>query len=112
MLRAVGVEIDLLRRLYIARRRIEKRINHNRDFYICSFSNQTIVYKGLYAEVAKVLFGFGGYTYADFDLLISSTFSTNTQPRWKLAQPFRYLAHNGEINTISGNRAWARSKGL
>lgn len=102
---------DLQRRLFVVRRRIEKRIDDH-DFYVCSFSNQTIVYKGLC--IPKDLQSF----YLDLaDLrmqtaicLFHQRFSTNTQPRWRLAQPFRYLAHNGEINTISGNRAWARAR--
>ncbi|MFD0966522.1 glutamate synthase large subunit [Seminibacterium arietis] len=103
--------IDLLRRLYIARRRIEKRINHN-DFYICSFSNQTIVYKGLCMpkDLPKFYLDLADLRMQTSICLFHQRFSTNTQPRWKLAQPFRYLAHNGEINTISGNRAWARAR--
>ncbi|MDF7675567.1 glutamate synthase large subunit [Neisseriaceae bacterium ESL0693] len=102
---------DLERRLFMMRRRIEKRIQH-RDFYVCSLSNQTIVYKGLC--MPKDLPGFY-LDLADLRLqtaicLFHQRFSTNTLPRWQLAQPFRYLAHNGEINTISANRAWARAR--
>lgn len=102
---------DMERRLFMARRKIEKRIDHE-DFYICSLSNQVIVYKGLCIPQDLPLF------YKDLsDLRLQSAiclfhqrFSTNTTPQWKLAQPFRYLAHNGEINTISGNRAWAKAR--
>ncbi|MDG4922835.1 glutamate synthase large subunit [Glaesserella parasuis] len=102
---------DLQRRLFVARRRIEKRINHP-DFYICSFSNQTIVYKGLCMpkDLPKFYLDLADLRMQTAICLFHQRFSTNTQPRWKLAQPFRYLAHNGEINTISGNRAWARAR--
>lgn len=102
---------DLQRRLFIARRRIEKRIDHP-DFYICSFSNQTIVYKGLCMpkDLPKFYLDLADLRMQTAICLFHQRFSTNTQPRWKLAQPFRYLAHNGEINTISGNRAWARAR--
>lgn len=102
---------DLERRLFMARRRIEKRITDS-DFYICSLSNLVNIYKGLCMAVDLPRF------YPDLaDLRMESAiclfhqrFSTNTTPRWPLAQPFRYLAHNGEINTITGNRQWARAR--
>lgn len=102
---------DLQRRLFVARRRIEKRIDHP-DFYICSFSNQTIVYKGLCMpkDLPKFYLDLADLRMQTAICLFHQRFSTNTQPRWKLAQPFRYLAHNGEINTISGNRAWAKAR--
>ncbi|WP_373098945.1 MULTISPECIES: glutamate synthase large subunit [Pasteurellaceae] len=102
---------DLQRRLFVARRRIEKRIAHP-DFYICSFSNQTIVYKGLCMpkDLPEFYLDLADLRMQTAICLFHQRFSTNTQPRWKLAQPFRYLAHNGEINTISGNRAWARAR--
>ncbi|WP_386689408.1 glutamate synthase large subunit [Lonepinella sp. MS14437] len=103
---------DLQRRLFVARRRIEKRISHD-DFYICSFSNQTVIYKGLCMpkDLPKFYTDLADLRMQSAICLFHQRFSTNTQPRWKLAQPFRYLAHNGEINTISGNRAWARARG-
>ncbi|MBP6860726.1 MAG: glutamate synthase large subunit [Neisseriaceae bacterium] len=105
-------EKDLERRLYMVRRRIEKRIQHE-DFYVCSLSNQVIVYKGLCMPKDLPAFYLD---LADLRLqtaicLFHQRFSTNTLPRWQLAQPFRYLAHNGEINTISANRAWALARG-
>lgn len=102
---------DLQRRLFVTRRRIEKRIN-DQDFYICSFSNQTIIYKGLCMpkDLAKFYPDLGDLRMQSAIVLFHQRFSTNTQPRWRLAQPFRYLAHNGEINTISGNRAWAKAR--
>ncbi|WP_404390079.1 glutamate synthase large subunit [Pseudoalteromonas phenolica] len=103
---------DLERRLYIARRRIEKRLVEDDQFYISSLSGLVTVYKGLMMPVDLPNF------YLDLaDMRMKSAicvfhqrFSTNTQPRWPLAQPFRYLAHNGEINTIAGNRQWARAR--
>ncbi|MBY5922937.1 glutamate synthase large subunit [Ferrimonas balearica] len=100
---------DLERRLYMARRRAEKQLADDPDFYVSSLSGQVIVYKGLMLPRDLPTF------YPDLaDLRMQSAiclfhqrFSTNTQPRWQLAQPFRYLAHNGEINTINGNRQWA-----
>lgn len=102
---------DIERRLFVTRRRIEKRID-NDDFYICSFSNQTIIYKGLCMpkDLPKFYLDLADLRMQSAICLFHQRFSTNTMPRWKLAQPFRYLAHNGEINTISGNRAWARAR--
>ncbi|SHH93562.1 glutamate synthase large subunit [Ferrimonas marina] len=100
---------DLERRLYMARRRIEKELEQDPDFYVSSLSGQIVVYKGLmlprdlptfYPDLADLRM-------ASAICLFHQRFSTNTQPRWQLAQPFRYLAHNGEINTIAGNRQWA-----
>ncbi|MDO2946800.1 glutamate synthase large subunit [Aeromonas simiae] len=103
---------DLERRLYIVRRRIEQRIKDD-YFYVVSLSNLVTVYKGLCMPVDLPRF------YLDLaDIRMQSAicvfhqrFSTNTSPRWPLAQPFRYLAHNGEINTIAGNRQWAKARG-
>ncbi|MDO4998183.1 MAG: glutamate synthase large subunit [Neisseria sp.] len=102
---------DIERRLFVTRRRIEKRISHD-DFYICSLSNQTVIYKGLCMpkDLPKFYLDLADLRMQSSICLFHQRFSTNTMPRWKLAQPFRYLAHNGEINTISGNRAWARAR--
>jgi len=105
-------EKDLERRLYMARRRLEQQLPHDKDFYVASLSGQVIVYKGLMMPVDLPEF------YLDLaDIRLQSSiclfhqrFSTNTSPKWPLAQPFRYLAHNGEINTITGNRQWARAR--
>jgi len=102
---------DLERRLYMARRRAEKRITDER-FYIASLSCSVTIYKGLVMPVDLPNF------YLDLaDIRLQSAicvfhqrFSTNTSPQWHLAQPFRYLAHNGEINTIKGNRQWSRAR--
>lgn len=103
---------ELERRLYLVRRKVEKRIEGDEDFYISSLSNRVVVYKGLCRPVDLPLF------YPDLaDIRMQSAiclfhqrFSTNTLPKWPLAQPFRLLAHNGEINTITGNRQWARAR--
>ncbi|BHH84703.1 glutamate synthase large subunit [Desulforhopalus sp. 52FAK] len=103
---------DLERRLYMVKRRIEKRITDDSDFYIASLSNLVIIYKGLCRPVDLQQFF---PDLADIRLqssicLFHQRFSTNTLPKWPLAQPFRFLAHNGEINTITGNRQWAKSR--
>ncbi|MDP5254569.1 MULTISPECIES: glutamate synthase large subunit [unclassified Vibrio] len=106
-------ERDIERRLYIARRRIEKQLTDDQDFYICSLSTQVIVYKGLCmpADLPRFYVDLADLRMESAICLFHQRFSTNTQPRWPLAQPFRYLAHNGEINTIQGNRQWARARG-
>ncbi|MDN5850102.1 MAG: glutamate synthase large subunit, partial [Nitrococcus sp.] len=98
------------RRLFSARRQAEKQLEPvDEDFYIPSLSSRVLSYKGLVLPANLKLF----YRDLDDERLASSLcvfhqrFSTNTLPRWRLAQPFRYLAHNGEINTIQGNRNWA-----
>ncbi|MGF1846289.1 glutamate synthase large subunit [Vibrio lentus] len=105
-------ERDIERRLYIARRRIEKQITADKDFYICSLSTQVIVYKGLCmpADLPRFYLDLADLRMESAICLFHQRFSTNTQPRWPLAQPFRYLAHNGEINTIEGNRQWAKAR--
>lgn len=105
-------ERDIERRLYIARRRIEKNIQNDDEFYICSLSTQVIVYKGLCmpADLPRFYLDLADLRMESAICLFHQRFSTNTQPRWPLAQPFRYLAHNGEINTIESNRQWARAR--
>ncbi len=103
---------DFERRLYIVRRRIEKRITDDPEFYIVSLSNLVIVYKGLCRPADLPLFfpDLADLRMQSAICLFHQRFSTNTLPKWSLAQPFRYLAHNGEINTITGNRQWARAR--
>lgn len=99
------------RTLYIIRKKIEKRID-NKDFYICSLSSKNIVYKGMLSST-QVRTYFPDLTNNYFTsglALVHSRFSTNTFPTWSLAQPFRLLAHNGEINTIRGNRGWMQAR--
>ena len=110
-----GVEDDKLeafpRTLYIIRKRIEKRIQ-DKDFYICSLSNTNIIYKGMLSSMqVRQYFTDLQNPYLTSGLaLVHSRFSTNTFPTWSLAQPFRLLAHNGEINTIRGNRGWMKAR--
>lgn len=103
---------DLERRLYMVKRRVEKRITDDSDFYIASLSNLVIIYKGLCRPVDLQQFfpDLGDIRLQSSICLFHQRFSTNTLPKWPLAQPFRFLAHNGEINTITGNRQWARSR--
>ncbi len=102
---------DMERRLFMARRRIEKRIQ-DKEFYVCSFSNLINIYKGLCmpADLPRFYLDLADLRLESAICLFHQRFSTNTVPRWPLAQPFRYLAHNGEINTIAGNRQWARAR--
>ncbi|NND00928.1 MAG: glutamate synthase large subunit, partial [Gammaproteobacteria bacterium] len=105
---------DFERKLFLARRRAEKRIIENDDeFYIPSLSSKIILYKGLVMPEFLPVF-YKDLNEADIAsslCLFHQRFSTNTLPQWRLAQPFRYLAHNGEINTVQGNRNWAIARG-
>src|SRR3982075_785248 len=107
-------EATFNRKLYMARRRAEKRLEAGDPmFYIPSLSASTIVYKGM------VMPQFLGQFYPDLEdprmeasvVVFHQRFSTNTMPQWRLAHPYRYLAHNGEINTVQGNRSWAVARG-
>ena len=97
--------------LYKIRKRIENRIA-DESFYICSLSSKNIIYKGMLTSgQLRRYFPDLSSPYLTSGLaLVHSRFSTNTFPKWKLAQPFRLLAHNGEINTIRGNRGWMRAR--
>ena len=105
------------RELYIIRKRIENRIRKSdiptrEDFYIVSLSTKNIVYKGMLSSLQLRNY-FPDLTNSYFTsglALVHSRFSTNTFPTWGLAQPFRLLAHNGEINTIRGNRGWMEAR--
>ena len=99
------------RTLYIIRKRIERRIHH-KDFYICSLSNTNIIYKGMLSsmQVRQYYPDLTNQYFTSGLALVHSRFSTNTFPTWSLAQPFRLLAHNGEINTIRGNRGWMKAR--
>lgn len=103
---------DLERRLYMVRRRVEKRVDDDPDFYIASLSNLVIVYKGLCRpkDLPHFFPDLADIRMQSAVCLFHQRFSTNTLPKWPLAQPFRYLAHNGEINTITGNRQWSQSR--
>ena len=105
---------ELERKLFVIRKFVEPKFSDDEMFYISSLSSKLICYKGLMMPEFLPEFYLD---LADPDLesslaVFHQRFSTNTWPSWKLAQPFRYLAHNGEINTIRGNRAWARQDSI
>jgi glutamate synthase domain-containing protein 2/glutamate synthase domain-containing protein 1/glutamate synthase domain-containing protein 3 len=111
---AVGLEGDAFeRKLYVIRRVIEKRVAEREGcFHISSLSSRTLVYKGLL--LASQMAGFY-HDLADTDAesalaLVHSRYSTNTFPSWDLAHPFRYMSHNGEINTLRGNVNWMHAR--
>ena len=99
------------RMLYKVRKRIENRINDD-DFYICSLSSKDIIYKGMLTsgQLRRFFPDLSNAYFTSGLALVHSRFSTNTFPKWKLAQPFRLLAHNGEINTVRGNRGWMQAR--
>ncbi len=117
-----GMDTDTLeRKLYVARKEAERRVlelaageqtSEAAEFYVCSLSARTVIYKGLlmaeqirafYADLSDPLMvtAFG---------IVHSRFSTNTLGEWRLAHPYRYLSHNGEINTVRGNRNWMSAR--
>ena len=115
------------RTLYIIRKRIENRVAQmeastplphregqggESDFYICSLSSKNIIYKGMLTsgQLRRYFPDLSNDYFTSGLALVHSRFSTNTFPKWKLAQPFRLLAHNGEINTIRGNRGWMKAR--
>jgi glutamate synthase (NADPH/NADH) large chain len=109
-----GADMEKLEReLYLCRRRIEKRVREAaiQDFYVCSLSSRSLIYKGMF--LAEQLSNF----YPDLKderfvsafAIFHQRYSTNTFPTWRLAQPFRMLAHNGEINTLKGNVNWMKN---
>mgnify|MGYP005953745379 CR=1 FL=1 len=108
-------ELEL--KLYVIRKRIENKVAASdlaakNDFYVASLSTRNIVYKGM-LESMQLRHYFPDLTNNYFTsglALVHSRFSTNTFPTWSLAQPFRLLAHNGEINTIRGNRGWMEAR--
>ncbi|WP_349616378.1 glutamate synthase large subunit [Azotobacter salinestris] len=103
---------DFTIKLFFARRRAEVALKDDPDFYVCSLSHKDIIYKGLMmpADLARFYPDLGDERLATAICVFHQRFSTNTLPRWPLAQPFRFLAHNGEINTITGNRNWAQAR--
>ena len=105
-------------RLYLLRKAVEKKIAETRDipgkedFYIVSLSSKTIVYKGMLSspQLRSYFPDLMNPRFTTAMALVHSRFSTNTFPTWSLAQPFRILGHNGEINTIQGNRLWMKAR--
>jgi glutamate synthase (NADPH/NADH) large chain/glutamate synthase (ferredoxin) len=113
MLKPAGVDADRYERdLYLCRREIEHRTKHVLGFYIPSFSSRLLSYKALAMPAALRAF-YLDLQDSDYETAISlyhQRFSTNTFPAWPLGQPFRMMCHNGEINTVEGNRNWMTSR--
>ncbi|HZL09058.1 MAG TPA: glutamate synthase large subunit [Prolixibacteraceae bacterium] len=112
------LEQDVLeKKLYLARKQAEKEIRDSKlknrqAFYIPSLSSKTIIYKGMLTP-GQLRDYFKDLSHPKFTsaiALVHSRFSTNTFPTWDLAQPFRMIAHNGEINTVKGNRMWMKAR--
>ena len=97
--------------LYKVRKKIENRID-DEDFYICSLSNKDIIYKGMLTsgQLRRFFPDLSNNYFTSGLALVHSRFSTNTFPKWKLAQPFRFICHNGEINTVRGNRGGMQAR--
>jgi glutamate synthase (ferredoxin) len=103
--------------LFVLRKKIEKaiantKLNNSKDFYICSLSSKTIVYKGMVRSAVLGQF-YQDLHHPDYEsafAMYHRRFSTNTMPKWPLAQPMRFIAHNGEINTLLGNLNWMRTR--
>jgi len=107
------VDADIFeRKLYIARRTVEKALADDAAFYMPTLSGRVIAYKGLVMPDYLPVFypDLNDARFASSLAVFHQRFSTNTWPEWRLAQPFRYLAHNGEINTLQGNRNWSRAR--
>ncbi|RLQ23481.1 glutamate synthase large subunit [Seongchinamella sediminis] len=105
-------DTQLSTRLFVARRKAEMACEGDEDYYICSLSGRVISYKGLVmpVDLPRFYLDLADERLETAICVFHQRFSTNTMPRWPLAQPFRLLAHNGEINTIEGNRNWADAR--
>ena len=108
---------DFERKLYVVCKRVEREVerrelDQGESFYIASLSAATVVYKGLLTapQIPNYYRDLADPAVKSALCLVHSRFSTNTFPSWKLAHPYRYLAHNGEINTLCGNRNWMRAR--
>ena len=103
---------NLERKLYESRRKIEKEATKNAidGFYICSLSSKSIIYKGMFLaeSIAEFYTDLKDQRFVSRYAIFHQRFSTNTAPSWDLAQPFRAIAHNGEINTLKGNYNWMK----
>jgi glutamate synthase (NADPH/NADH) large chain len=105
-------EIDLDRKLFIARKRIEHELSSDERTYFPSLSSRTLIYKGMLTtpQLASFFPELNDERVESSLALVHSRFSTNTFPSWPLAHPYRFIAHNGEINTVQGNRNWMRTR--
>ncbi|MGA0894107.1 MAG: glutamate synthase large subunit [Ilumatobacteraceae bacterium] len=104
--------IDLDRRLFLLRKRIERELAPEQRTYVASLSCRTLVYKGMLTtpQLGAFFRDLADERLESAVALVHSRFSTNTFPSWPLAHPYRYVAHNGEINTVQGNRNWMRTR--
>jgi glutamate synthase (NADPH/NADH) large chain len=104
---------ELDRRLYLCRRRIEKGMREAaiQDFYVCSLSSRSLIYKGMFLaeHLSEFYPDLKDERFVSAFAIFHQRYSTNTFPTWRLAQPFRMLAHNGEINTLKGNVNWMKN---
>ncbi len=116
--RAAGMDTDTLeRKLYVVRKRVEAEVlkldlDEPEYFYLPSLSARTIIYKGLLLapQIAKFYNDLDNPEVTSALCMVHQRFSTNTFPSWRLAHPYRYIAHNGEINTVRGNAAWMNAR--
>jgi glutamate synthase (NADPH/NADH) large chain len=104
--------IDLDRKLFVARKRVEHELPPEQRTYFPSLSSRTLIYKGMFTTPQLAMFfpDLGDERMESALALVHSRFSTNTFPSWPLAHPYRFIAHNGEINTVQGNRNWMRTR--
>ncbi|HEX5975495.1 MAG TPA: glutamate synthase central domain-containing protein, partial [Rubrobacteraceae bacterium] len=100
------------RKLYVIRRRLHKAVEETHDGYVVSLSSRTVIYKGLLKgwQLPRFYSDLGDPGFASAISLVHERFSTNTLGSWELAHPYRYVAHNGEINTLRGNVNWMRAR--
>ena len=107
---AAGLELD--RKLFIVRKRIEHELPAEQATYFPSLSSRTLIYKGMFTtpQLAEFFPDLADDRIESALALVHSRFSTNTFPSWPLAHPYRFIAHNGEINTVQGNRNWMRTR--
>jgi glutamate synthase (NADPH/NADH) large chain len=107
---AAGIDLD--RKLFVVRKRIEHELDESQRTYFPSLSARTLIYKGMFTtpQLAEFFPDLADERMHSALALVHSRFSTNTFPSWPLAHPYRYIAHNGEINTVQGNRNWMRTR--
>ncbi|MFZ4721013.1 MAG: glutamate synthase subunit alpha, partial [Ilumatobacteraceae bacterium] len=107
---AAGIDLD--RKLFVVRKRIEHELPEEQRTYFPSLSSRTLIYKGMFTTPQLALFfpDLADERVESALALVHSRFSTNTFPSWPLAHPYRFIAHNGEINTVQGNRNWMRTR--
>ena len=107
---AAGIDLD--RKVFVVRKRIERELSAEQSTYFPSLSSRTLIYKGMFTtpQLAQFFPDLGDERLTSALALVHSRFSTNTFPSWPLAHPYRYIAHNGEINTVQGNRNWMRTR--